>query len=86
MKRFIIYSLPFIFLVLFSLLNYSCTHSQNNTTKSTGNIAIFETSLGTFEIKLFPDKAPLTVARIKELILKQLEYEKNKLTKRINNA
>jgi cyclophilin family peptidyl-prolyl cis-trans isomerase len=70
MKRFIIYSLPFIFLVLFSLLNYSCTHSQNNTTKSTGNIAIFETSLGTFEIKLFPDKAPLTVARIKELILK----------------
>ncbi|TRZ66765.1 peptidylprolyl isomerase [bacterium] len=34
------------------------------------NIVKIETNLGTFKIKLFEDKAPLTVAHIKELVAK----------------
>lgn len=36
--------------------------------KSTGNIAKIETTMGTIKIKLFADKAPLTVANFKKLV------------------
>jgi cyclophilin family peptidyl-prolyl cis-trans isomerase len=39
-----------------------------NDTKSEGDIIKMETTMGTIKIKLFPDKAPKTVARIKELV------------------
>ena len=39
-------------------------------TKSEGDIMKIETTMGTIKIKLFPDKAPKTVAHIKELINK----------------
>jgi cyclophilin family peptidyl-prolyl cis-trans isomerase len=68
MKRLILFLIPLIFIFSFSVINISCTHSQSLNT--TGNLAIFETSMGTFQVKLFPDKAPKTVARIKELISK----------------
>jgi cyclophilin family peptidyl-prolyl cis-trans isomerase len=38
--------------------------------KSEGDIMQIVTSMGTIKIKLFPDKAPKTVARIKELVNK----------------
>ena len=39
-------------------------------TKSEGDIIKMETTMGTIKIKLFPDKAPKTVARIKELVIR----------------
>ena len=36
--------------------------------KSSGNIMKIETTMGLIKIKLFPDKAPKTVAQIKELV------------------
>jgi len=68
MKRFGILFCNFLFLFFLLLANLSCTHTQKNVTNTTGNIIVFETSLGFFEVKLFPDNAPKTVARIKELV------------------
>lgn len=46
------------------------TDTAQKTITSTGNIMKIETNKGIIKIKLFPDKAPKTVARIKELINK----------------
>lgn len=67
MKQFLSLFTLIILALAFSITNINCTHSQNTNTSKT-DIAIFETSLGTFEVELYSDKAPLTVTRIKELI------------------
>lgn len=46
------------------------TDTVQKTLTKTGNIMKIETNKGTIEIKLLPDKAPKTVARIKELVNK----------------
>ena len=74
MKRYFPFFFPIIsFFILtfsFSLIISGCSHSQGNVVNSTGNIAVFETNMGTFSVQLYPDKAPQTVKRIKELISK----------------
>jgi cyclophilin family peptidyl-prolyl cis-trans isomerase len=61
------YFIAIFFSILFSLINLNCMHSENNGTKKDINVIRFETNMGTFDVKVFPDKAPKTAARIKEL-------------------
>jgi len=52
--------LPFLLLII------SCKGEQALTEKK--DIVVMETSLGTFEFRLFLDKTPVTACRIKELV------------------
>jgi cyclophilin family peptidyl-prolyl cis-trans isomerase len=61
------YFIAIFFLILFSLINLNCMHSDNSGNKTVSNTIRFETNMGTFDVKVFPDKAPKTSARIKEL-------------------
>jgi len=56
-----------ISLILYSLINVNFMQSDNIEKKSDSDIIRFETNYGTFDVKVFPDKAPKTAARIKEL-------------------
>ena len=57
--------ISFIILILLTLTFLNFSSSKTITDK---NIVKMETSMGTFKIKLYPDKAPKTVAGIKELV------------------
>ena len=64
-KKYIFYFI--IPLILYSLINLNFMNSDSLSNKSDSNIIRFETNMGTFDVKVFPDKAPKTAARIKEL-------------------
>ena len=56
--------------VLVFLLVNKTNHGKNTEkiNSSEKNVAVFETNLGTFKVKLFPEKAPKTVANFKKYV------------------
>ena len=59
------------FISLFAALLAGCTctkQGSNTSSEGTGKNMVIETDHGTIEIEFYPNEAPLTVARIKELV------------------
>ncbi len=60
----------FLSFVLAALTQVGCTKKggQGNQAGGSGNMMVIETDHGTIEIDFYPQDAPVTVARIKELV------------------
>lgn len=54
--------LAIVAIIVAALMLAACTQKQGETQMKTGNVVVIETSMGTIEVQLDKEKAPITVA------------------------
>ena len=95
--KLVSFSLSLVVLILIAVLifvvfnnndnnnnNLNMNQNNSNNDMNKGNVAVFQTSMGEFEVELFLDKSPITAGNFKELVEKGF-YDNTKFHRVIDN-